>query len=679
AGHWVKGDAARDGVARFAGRARDGEAIRADTARDGDTTRANTASHGDAHLADTAKAGDTTRADPARHGEARLADPPPDRAAPESAPTPGPVPDRAATDRSPDPPTPGDATPADPPPDLAATDRAPAPATPGDTTPADPPPGRAVPDLAPPPDPAPDLAPAPGLRRLGAFGLLLGMFLAMLDGLIVGTALPTITGDLGGVDQLSWVVTAYLLAAAATTPVWGKVGDLYGRKGAFMAAIAVFLAGSVLAGLAQTMGQLIAFRAVQGFGAGGLMVGALSIIGVLVAPRDGGRIQSMIGAIMPVAFVGGPLLGGFLTDRLDWRWTFYVNVPLGAVALLLVGLRVAVPRQRIKARIDYAGVCLLTAAVVALTLLAGWGGTRYGWASPQILALAAVSVLAAAAFVKAEQRAEEPVVPPRLFRDRNFSVAQLLSFLAGAVMLGATNFVPLYLQFVKGLSPTASGMLLLPMLFGMLGAQLTTGHLISRNGRYRGYPIVGGAATTLGALVLLLLDVHTAVALASGLTLLIGVGMGLLLQSTTIITMNSADARDMGAASGTVTLLRTIGGSLGVALLGAAYTSRTADSLSGDLGPQAARRLAGGEGQLTPELALALPDPVREAFRAAVTGGLHAVLAGTAVIAAAAFAVSWLIREVPLRTAPTADPAPETATDPAPKATPDAPAVRSAS
>ncbi|MCX4824175.1 MFS transporter [Streptomyces sp. NBC_01142] len=497
-----------------------------------------------------------------------------------------------------------------------------------------------------------------GLSRLGAFGLLLGMFLAMLDGLIVGTALPTIVGDLGGLNQLSWVVTAYLLATAATTPIWGKFGDLYGRKGTFMAAIVIFLAGSVLAGLAQSMGQLIAFRAVQGFGAGGLMVGALSIIGVLVSPRESGKLQSMIGAIMPVAFIGGPLLGGFLTDRLDWRWTFYVNVPVGAIALLIVALRIKVPTRRIKARIDYLGAGLLTVSIVALTLLAGWAGTHYAWTSPQILALAAVGVLAAAAFIRVERRAEEPVIPPRLFRDGNFALAQLLALLAGAVMLGVSNFLPLYMQFVRGMSPTASGMLLLPLMFGMLGAQLTTGHLISRNGRYRSYPILGGAALTLGSLVLLLLDVRTATALASGLTLVIGIGMGLLMQSTMILTMNSADPRDMGAASGTVTLVRTIGGSLGIALLGAAYTGRMEAGLAGQLGPEAAHRMATGGGGLTPALVDALPPPLREAFRAAVTGGLHAVLIASAVIAVLAFAASWFVREVPLRTRAEAEPQP---------------------
>lgn len=490
---------------------------------------------------------------------------------------------------------------------------------------------------------------------LGVFGLLLGMFLAMVDGLIVGTALPTIVGELGGLDQLSWVVTAYLLTTAVATPIWGKAGDLYGRKGTFMAAIALFLAGSMLSGLAQDMTQLIAFRALQGLGAGGLMVGALAIIGVLVPPRQSGRMQSMIGAMMPVAFIGGPLLGGFLTDHLSWRWAFYVNLPIGVVSLVIVGGWIRLGRtERSPARIDYPGVVLLSGAILALTLLASWGGVRYGWRSPQILGLAAVGVVALAWFVRVERRAVEPVIPPRLFRSRNFTLAQILSFLIGAVMLGVTSYLPQYMQVVQGLSPTAGGLLLLPLMFGMLGVQLGTGALISRNGRYRIYPILGGGVLTVGVLVLLLLGRETATALASGLTVVAGMGIGFVMQSTMLITMNSAEPRDMGAAGGTVTLLRTVGGSLGVALLGAVFTGRLHSGLAERLGEGAADRLTGRAGQLTPQALDGLAAPVREAYRAAVTSGLHGVLIGAAALAALGFAAAWFVREAPLRT--TVDP-----------------------
>ncbi|MFD9031272.1 MDR family MFS transporter [Streptomyces sp. NPDC059567] len=483
---------------------------------------------------------------------------------------------------------------------------------------------------------------------LGITGLMLGIVLATLDGTIVGTALPTIVGELGGLDHLSWVVTSYLLTTAVATPLWGKIGDLYGRKGSYLASVAVFLLGSVLSGLAQSMGQLIAFRALQGIGAGGLMVGAFALIGVLVAPRDSAKVQSISAAMLPVAFVGGPLLGGFLTDHLDWRWAFYVNVPVGLAALLIVGVGIRVRTERIRARVDWRGALLLTLGILALTLLASWAGATYAWTSPQILGLGVVSAAALALFVRVERRAEEPVIPPRLFRSRNFALAQLLSFLVGAGMLAALNYLPQYLQFARGQSSTASGMLLLPLMLGMLVVQLATGRAIGRTGRYRLHPILGGALMTAGALVLLALDVDTPIAVASALTAVIGAGMGFLMQSTLLITMNSADPRDMGAAGGTVTLVRTIGGSLGVAVLGAVFTAR----------------LAGADTRLTPAQLRELPAPVREGFAAAVTSGLHGVLLGTAVLAALAFAASWFVREIP-------PPAPQRAWEDPQRAAPD--------
>ncbi|MER7946072.1 MDR family MFS transporter [Streptomyces sp. NPDC096079] len=475
----------------------------------------------------------------------------------------------------------------------------------------------------------------------GITGLMLGIVLGTLDGTIVGTALPTVAGELGGLDRLSWVVIAYLLTAAVTTPLWGKAGDLYGRKGAYLSAVAVFLAGSVLSGLAQGMDQLIAFRALQGVGAGGLMVGAFALIGTVVSPRDSPRVQAITGAMLPAAFAGGPLLGGLLTDHLNWRWAFYVNVPVGIAALLLVSLGLRVRTPRVRARVDVAGALLLTLGILALTLLATWGGTRYAWTSPGILALAATAAAALALFVRTERRAEEPVIPPRLFRSRNFTLAQILSLLVGAGMLAAMNYLPQYFQFVHGRSSTASGLLLLPLMLGMVAVQLATGRLIARDGRYRIYPVLGGGLMTAGALALLLLDGDTPTATASALGVVLGAGMGFLMQSTLLITMYSAPPRDMGAASGTVTLVRTLGGSLGVATLGAVFTAR----------------LAGTDPNLTPPQAARLPEPVREGLRAAVTSGVHGVLLGTAALGALTFAVAWLVREVPLGAATEAAPA----------------------
>jgi EmrB/QacA subfamily drug resistance transporter len=479
--------------------------------------------------------------------------------------------------------------------------------------------------------------------------LMLGIFLAMLDNLIIGTALPTIVGDLGGIAHLSWVVTAYALATAAATPIWGKLGDLYGRKGMFMSSIVIFLAGSMLAGLSQNMNQLIGFRALQGLGAGGLMVGAFAIIGDLVPPRERGRFQGMIGGMMPVAFIGGPLIGGFLTDHLSWRWTFYVNVPLGVLALLVAGLGMRLHTPHIKAKIDYLGALLLTTGVVSLTLVASWGGAEYPWVSAQIIGLAVLSVAALVTFGFVESRVSEPILPPRLFRSRNFTVAQILSFLVGAAMFGAVNFLPQYMQDVQGASATSSGLLLLPLMFGMLVVMLTTGQLITRNGRYRIYPIIGGFVMTVGMLVLLLLGVHTSTVMSSGLTVFVGLGMGFIMQNTTLVTQNSVELRDMGAASGSVNLFRTIGGSLGVALLGSVFTNRLTGTVSDRLGARTGNAIASGGSHITPGLLKKLPVPVQEAFKAGITSGLHGTLIIGSVIAALGFVTAFLIIEVPLR------------------------------
>jgi EmrB/QacA subfamily drug resistance transporter len=501
-----------------------------------------------------------------------------------------------------------------------------------------------------------DPAPAPERTTRSIYvaiiGLMLGMFLAMLDNLIVGTALPTIVGELGGISHLSWVVTAYTLATAAATPIWGKLGDLYGRKGMFMSSIVIFLAGSMLSGLAQNIDQLIGFRAVQGLGAGGLMVGAFAIIGDLVPPRERGRFQAIIGGMMPVAFVGGPLLGGFLTDHLSWRWAFYVNVPIGVVALLVTGLGMRLHTPHLKAKIDYLGAVLLTVGIVSLTLVTAWGGTEYPWASVQILVLAVVGVVTLVGFVFAEQRAPEPILPLRMFRNRNFTVAQILSFLVGAAMFGAVNFLPQYMQNVQGASATTSGLLLLPLMFGMLAVMLSVGQLIMRNGRYRLYPILGGAVLTAGMLVMLLLKVDTGIVEASALTVFIGLGMGFIMQNTTLITQNSVTLRDMGAASGSVTLFRTIGGSLGIALFGSIFTSRLEHTLTGRLGEKTGHAIASGGTHVTPAVLHTLPAPVQDAFKAGITTGLHGTMIGGAVLAFLGFVVAFFVREVPLRGGP---------------------------
>ncbi|WP_062215243.1 MDR family MFS transporter [Streptomyces sp. NBRC 109706] len=489
---------------------------------------------------------------------------------------------------------------------------------------------------------------------------MLGIVLATLDGQIISTALPTVVGDLGGLNHFSWVVTVYLLAMSASTPIWGKLGDLYGRKGAYMSSVVVFLIGSILCGMAQDMTQLIVFRALQGLGAGGLMVGALSVIGVLVAPTERGRVQSIVAMMLPVAFVGGPLLGGFITDYMSWRWTFYVNVPVGAIALLAVARGVNLRTERTRGRIDYLGALLLTVAIMALTLMATWAGGRYSWLSPQIIGLGAVSVLSLAWFVRVERRADEPVTPPRLFRSREFTLAQILSFLTGAVMIAIISYLPQYMQFVQGASSTVSGMLILPMMLGMLVAQLTAGRLMDRGGLERVLPVTGSAVMIVGALVLLMLGTDTPVGLASASTLVMGAGVGILMQSTLLTTMNHADKKDMGAASGTVTLTRTIGGSLGVAVLGAVQASRMSETLARRLGPDAEQRLTGG-GEFTPDLLKGMPPAVREGVQAAITSGLRGVVIGAGLLSLVAFVTTWFIRS-----ASSSEPSPTDAPGPGP-------------
>ncbi|HZB30136.1 MAG TPA: MDR family MFS transporter [Streptosporangiaceae bacterium] len=487
-------------------------------------------------------------------------------------------------------------------------------------------------------------------------GLMIAMLLAMLDHMVVGTAMPTIVGELGGLTHLAWVVTAYTLATAVSTPVWGKLGDLYGRKSVFMAAIVLFLIGSALAGMSQSMSELIAFRGVQGLGAGGLIVGSMAIIGDLVSPRERGRYQGVMAAVMPLAMIGGPLLGGLFTDHLSWRWAFYVNLPLGALALLVTALTMHLPRRRTSHRVDYLGVVLLTAGVSALILLATWGGTEHAWGSSTIIGLGIGSVVSLVLFVLWELRAAEPIVPMRLFRNANFSLVSVLGFLVGFAMFGAVTFLPLFQQLVQGASATGSGLLLLPLMAGMLVTLLVVGNLITRTGRYRIYPIIGGVFMTVGALLLAGLTTGTSLLVTSLFMIVFGVGMGFLMQNTMLIAQNSVEMKDLGAASGAATLFRTLGGSLGVSLLGAIYGNQLTSELTSQLGAKGAALSAGGT-QLTPEMVRRLPEGVRDAVTQAVTHGVSGVFIGAAGFAAVAFVVALFIREVPLRGDPVEVPA----------------------
>ncbi|WP_329087010.1 MFS transporter [Actinomadura citrea] len=481
-------------------------------------------------------------------------------------------------------------------------------------------------------------------------GLMIGMLLAMLDNMVVGTAMPTIVGELGGLAHLSWVVTAYTLATAAATPIWGKLGDIYGRKGMFMAAIVLFLAGSALAGMAHSMMQLIAFRGLQGLGAGGLMVGAMAIIGDLVPPRERGRYQGLMAAVMPLAFIGGPLLGGLVTDHLSWRWAFYVNLPLGALALVVTALTMHLPkRPRGTSRIDYVGAALLTGGIVCLSLMTSWGGLEYAWTSATIIGLGAGAAVLLTLFVLWELRVESPILPMSLFRSRNFTLASVLGFLVGFAMFGAVTFLPQFQQLVQGASATNSGLLLLPLMMGMLVTTMAVGQLVTRTGRYRVYPIVGGVFMTAGMLLLAQLTVGST-RLTTGLFMLVlGAGMGFLMQNTMLIAQNSVEMKDMGAASGAATLFRTIGGSLGVSILGAIYSSHLTGALTDRLGEQAGESISGSGGQLTPALLKRMPVNVRDAVEHAVTSGVHNVFLWASAFTLLAIVAAWFIRETPLR------------------------------
>ncbi|MEV8093740.1 MDR family MFS transporter [Kitasatospora sp. NPDC085879] len=491
--------------------------------------------------------------------------------------------------------------------------------------------------------------------RLVMIGLVVAMLLAMLDNLIVGTAMPTIVGELGGAEHLSWVVTAYTLATAASTPIWGKLGDLYGRKGTFVLSIAIFLAGSALSGLSGSMGQLIAFRAVQGLGAGGLMVGVMSIMGALVAPRDRGKYQGMFAAVMALATIGGPLIGGFITDHLSWRWTFYINLPLGVLALAFIVITLKLPSIRSTARIDYLGALLLTVGITSLVLLTTWGGQEYAWGSKQILGLGALAAATLIGFCYVEQRVEEPMLPLTLFKNRNFAMVSVIGFIVGFAMFGAVTFLPLYQQTVQGASATNSGLLLMPMMFGMLVISLVVGQAITKTGKYRIYPIVGTAVMAGGSLLLSTLGTDTSRFTSACWMVVLGAGMGFLMQVTMLVAQNSVELKDMGVASSTATLFRTIGGSIGVALFGALFTHQVTATMK--------ERLAGAGGgasaklgQMGPEALRRQPANVQDAYHHAVSNGMHTVFLWGAVISLVAVAAAVFLREVPLRGAGTQKP-----------------------
>src|SRR6185369_10100957 len=467
----------------------------------------------------------------------------------------------------------------------------------------------------------------PGRRRevmVVLPGLLLAILLAMLDNMIVGTALPKIVGQLGGLDSISWVVTAYVLGTTVSTPLWGKIGDLYGRKNIFITSIVVFLVGSALSGMSQTMGQLIGFRALQGIGAGGLLVGAMAIIGDVVPPRERGRYQGFMAGVMALAMIAGPLAGGFITDNLNWRWAFYINLPLGAVALFLLVTKMHLPRLRTAHRIDWLGAGLLSTGITALVLLTTWGGRDYAWGSWQVLGLIGVTAVSLVVFGFVERRAAEPILSLGLFRNRNFTLVSLMGFLLGFAMFGAINFLPLYQQTVQGASATNSGLLLLPMMGGMLVVSLVAGQTITKTGRYKLFPILGGLAMTAGMILLAQVDVNTTKTQLALFMVVLGMGMGCLMQTTMLIAQNSVEQKDLGVASSAATFFRSIGGSFGVSLFGTLFVRSLDNDLTRQLGPGAAA-LTNGSGQVDPSKLGAMPAAIKGPLFHGIATGLSDV------------------------------------------------------
>jgi EmrB/QacA subfamily drug resistance transporter len=478
--------------------------------------------------------------------------------------------------------------------------------------------------------------------------LMLGMFLAALDQTIVSTALPTIVGDLGGLNHLSWVVTSYLLASTVSTPIYGKLGDMYGRKPVFLAAIVIFLAGSMLAGLSQSMGELIGFRALQGAGAGGLMVSAQAIIADIVPPRQRGRYMGLIGSVFALASVAGPLLGGFFVDQVSWRWVFYVNMPVGALAILIVLFRLHLHTPRTRHRIDYLGAALLTGGVSALILLASWGGNQYPWRSTTIVGLGVAGVVLLAVFVWQEHRASEPLLPLTLFRSSVFNVSSAMGATIGMAMFGAIVFLPLFLQLVYGASATASGLRMLPLMLGLLVSAIASGRAISRIGRYRIFPIIGTATLVVGMFLLSRLSLDTAPWLASVYMLVVGIGIGLVMQVLVLVVQNDAQPENIGVATSTATFFRSVGGSFGVAIFGAIFASRLSQQLA-HFPRDVVARLGSGV-QLSPAAAQQLPPAVHADFLQAFSHALHGVFLCGLAIAVIPFILSWFLKEVPLRT-----------------------------
>lgn len=492
-------------------------------------------------------------------------------------------------------------------------------------------------------------------------GVLLGMLLAALDQTIVVTALPRIVTDLGGLERLSWVITAYLLTSTVSIPIYGKLSDLYGRRGLFLAAIVLFLVASALSGLSQNMTQLIVFRGMQGIGGGGIFAIAQAIIGDLFSPRERGRYQGYSGAMFAAASIVGPLAGGALTDHVSWRWIFYLNIPIGAVALVVIVATMRLPFERREHTVDYAGAALMTAGATCLLLTLVWGGSTYPWGSPIIIGLCASVVVLLALFLGVERRSSEPVMPLPLFRNSIFAVGTSAAFLIGFTMFGIIAYIPLFVQGVIGSSATNSGAVLIPLLLAVVVSSATTGQLVSRTGRYKPFPIFGSIVTFVGLWLLTRLDAASTASSATVAMVVLGIGIGPMFHTYVLAIQNGVPRGQLGVATAATQFFRSIGGLVGVATLGAVMTHR----LSGEL----ARRLGDAAGRLDPQRllqadqVLRLPQNLRGGIRLSLASAIHTVFEVALPVMGAAFLIALFLKEMPLRTVAHIQAAAEVSTD----------------